>query len=54
MRTPRGSLPPCGGGVGRGVRKSACRCKHTPLPITLRALNLPRKGGGEDVAGLYR
>ena len=44
-------LPPCGGGLGRGVGYSRKRLPLTPLPINagLPALiDLPRKGGGEE------
>ena len=40
------SLPPCGGGSGRGVATNCdLRC-DTPLPSMLRIADLPRKGGG--------
>lgn len=40
------SLPPCGGGSGRGVAPSSdCQC-GTPLPTMLRIVDLPHKGGG--------
>jgi len=41
-------LPPCGGGLGRGVcRKESVR-EFTPLPTALCAVDLPRKGGGKE------
>jgi hypothetical protein len=40
------SLPPCGGGLGRGVATpNDLRC-IIPLPPMLRIVDLPRKGGG--------
>jgi hypothetical protein len=39
------SLPPCGGGPGRGVAApNDLRC-CTPLSPMLRIVDLPRKGG---------
>ncbi len=45
------SLPPCGGGLGRGVSRSLARREATPLPTALacaHAVDLPLKGGGEE------
>ena len=44
------SLPPCGGGLGRGVSYEH-GVKVTPLPTAFAdasAVDLPRKGGGEE------
>jgi hypothetical protein len=40
------SLPPCGGGLGRGVAPPSDRRRDTPLPSMLRIADLPRKGRG--------
>ena len=45
-RIPACPLPPCGGGLGRGVVASP-ELAATPLPTALRAVDLPRKGGGK-------
>jgi hypothetical protein len=45
------SLPPCGGGSGRGVSRGLRAFKMTPLPTAFAsasAVDLPRKGGGEE------
>jgi hypothetical protein len=39
------SLPPCGGGSGRGVSASSVFVAYPPLERF--AFDLPRKGGGE-------
>jgi hypothetical protein len=44
------SLPPCGGGLGRGVAAVGLPTR-TPLPAPLRAADLPRKGGGNKRGG---
>jgi hypothetical protein len=41
------SLPPCGGGLGRGVATPHGLRRDTPLPPMLRIVDLPRKGGGD-------
>jgi hypothetical protein len=40
------SLPPCGGGLGRGVAQHWDLCRGTPLPAPLRAADLSHKGRG--------
>jgi FAD/FMN-containing dehydrogenase/Fe-S oxidoreductase len=47
FRDPSRSLPPCGGGLGRGVDTDASSAKSPPTRPTLSA-DLPRKGGGEE------
>jgi hypothetical protein len=42
------SLPPCGGGLGRGVATHRDLRRGTPLPAPLRAADLPQKGGGDN------
>jgi hypothetical protein len=44
------SLPPCGGGLGRGVAAAGLPTR-TPLLAPLRAADLPRKGGGNKKGG---
>jgi hypothetical protein len=45
------SLPPCGGGVGRGVASNCDRRRDTHLPPMLRIVDLPHKGGGNKGEG---
>jgi hypothetical protein len=40
------SLPPCGGGLGRGVPHTQLYPLKTPLPPMLRIVDLPHKGAG--------
>jgi hypothetical protein len=40
------SLPPCGGGLGRGVATNSDLSRGTPLPASLHDADLPHKGGG--------
>jgi hypothetical protein len=42
----RCSLPPCGRGMGRGVY--FWMADDTPLPIALRAIDFPLRGGGDE------
>src|SRR5262245_46676246 len=44
-RAPHRSLPPCGGGTGRGSRDQARRCHNCTPPSP----SLPRKGGGSTL-----
>ena len=51
VTTPFFSLPPCGGGLGRGVSDDFSVCEFTPLPTayaSASAVDLPHKGGGEE------
>ena len=41
------SLPPCGGGLGRGVAAVGLPMR-APLPSMLRIADLPHKGGGNE------
>jgi hypothetical protein len=50
-RTSFFSLPPCGGGLGRGVATNSHLTRGTPLPASLRDADLPRKGGGDNNNG---
>ena len=50
-----GPLPPCGGGLGRGVSTKREAMLFTPLPINARGrafIGLPRKGGGDRGEGV--
>src|SRR5579872_3033691 len=44
------SLPPCGGGLGRGVATVGLQMR-APLPPMLRIVDLPYKGGGDKREG---
>jgi hypothetical protein len=44
------SLPPCGGGLGRGVAAVGLPMR-APLPTPLCGVDLPRKGGGNKGDG---
>src|SRR5882672_7059163 len=65
-REPHGSLPPCGGGTGRGVATahdpaSAHRSQKSgeswssfaAVPVVPPSLSLPHMGGGNAVAPLF-
>jgi hypothetical protein len=45
------SLPPCGGGSGRGVAPNCDFRRDTPLPPMLRIVDLPHKGGANKNEG---
>jgi hypothetical protein len=45
------SLPPCGGGLRRGVAPNCDFRRDTPLPSMLRIADLPHKGGGNKKGG---
>jgi hypothetical protein len=47
LRSSLRSLPPCGGGPGRGVAANSQLTWGTPLPTMLCIVDLPRKGGGD-------
>ena len=49
--TPLFSLPPCGGGLGRGVSGGVCATQKMPPPDARSASTSPASGGGEEWRG---